>query len=373
MARRKRNTSAIGGNFDSMLDTLMNVVGILVIVLVAVQISGQEAAVRIAAELSKIDPQQVARLEAALAQAKEAAAAAAAALRDQQQEANKDPKAELSRLETALSIEEQLAKAAAAKAAELEKKRAAELAAVQRASEKLEADRKKKAQEQKATEARLADLKRKLGSLPALVAPPAKEVRLPDPRPAPSGVQEVHVMCREGRIWVVDILALREKPIKRADFVVKSKKLDLDGDRWLTDGKTLATEFNKAPVKDGGFEMTLDVQHPPWPRLVLTRMKGRGETADEATRPTGEYARMLRRLAPNTHIIRFFVWPDSFEAYLKARELAGERGYAAGWEPRTNPEEYGIGLGKYSLGVKPPPKPFDPNAKPPPPPPNVID
>ena len=49
MARRRMRTSATGGNMDSMLDTLTNVVGILIIVLVTVQLSTQEAASRIAA------------------------------------------------------------------------------------------------------------------------------------------------------------------------------------------------------------------------------------------------------------------------------------------------------------------------------------
>ena len=47
MARRRSATSATGGNLDSMLDTLTNVVGILVIVLVTVQLSSQEAASRL--------------------------------------------------------------------------------------------------------------------------------------------------------------------------------------------------------------------------------------------------------------------------------------------------------------------------------------
>jgi ABC-type Zn uptake system ZnuABC Zn-binding protein ZnuA len=80
-----------------MLDTLTNVVGILVIVLVAVQLSSQEAASRIAEELEKIDPQEVARLEQAAAEAKEQAEEAAEALREQRQ-AVTDPRAELSRL-----------------------------------------------------------------------------------------------------------------------------------------------------------------------------------------------------------------------------------------------------------------------------------
>lgn len=374
MARRRSTTSAIGGNLDSMLDTLMNVVGILVIVLVAVQLSSQEAASRIAEALEKIDPQEVARLEAAAAQAKQQAAAAAVAIREQRQ-AVMDPRSEVSKLEAELQIEEDLASEAAKRAATLEAQRAAEVAAARKAAELAESKDVAKRQDQQASlEARLSDLQRELKHLPVLPPPPPKEVRLPDPRPSPSGVTELFVLCRDEKIWLVDIAALQEKALKRADFVVRSKKLDPDNDRWITDGKTFVEEFNKAPVKEGGFDMTLEIANARWPRLVLNRMKGSGESVEQAAKSSGDYARTLRRHSPDTHVLRFLVWPDSFETYLEVRERAGERGFAAGWEPMTTPDEYRIPLGKYAIGEKPPPRPPDSTPKPPrPPPPNVLD
>jgi len=118
--------------------------------------------------------------------------------------------------------------------------------------------------------------------------------------------------------------------------------------------------------------MTLDLASNRWPRLVLTRMKGSGETTEQAVKASGELARLLRRLDAQTHVVRFFVWPDSFETYLEIREFTGGRGFAAGWDPVTAPDEYRIALGKYAVGTKPPPTPKDPNAKPPPPR-NVLD
>ena len=56
MARRRSKTSATGANMDSLLDALTNVVGILVIVLVAVQLSSQEAARRMEEMIANIDP-----------------------------------------------------------------------------------------------------------------------------------------------------------------------------------------------------------------------------------------------------------------------------------------------------------------------------
>jgi hypothetical protein len=370
MARRKSATSATGGNLDSMLDTLTNVVGILVIVLVAVQLSSQEAASRIAEALEKIDPQEVARLEQAAEDAKDKAAEAAQALREQRQ-AVTDPRAELSRLEAALQIEQDLADQAAARAAELERQREAERPAAEEAAARLAAEQAKQEAEKKSLEERLAEMQHELDNLPVLAAAPAKEVRLPDPRPIPGGVKELRVLCREGRIWVVDLEALQAKAKKRADFVVRSKQLDPDGDNWISDGGTFVEVFNEAPVREGGFKMSLTIVNNRWPHLVLER--GSGETADDAIKGTGDLARILRRFKPDTHIVRFFIWPDAFEAYLKAREFTNERGFAAGWEPVGSPDEHLIPLGKYQIGVKPPPAPPKPAGTKPPPPPNLLD
>ncbi|MFM7040696.1 MAG: hypothetical protein ACKO35_00685, partial [Planctomycetaceae bacterium] len=110
------------------------------------------------------------------------------------------------------------------------------------------------------------------------------------------------------------------------------------------------------------------------PYLVLERTKG--ESPDDTIKGSGDLARILLRLEPDSHIVRFFVWPDSFEAYLQVREFTGERGYAAGWEPMGSPDEHRIPLGKYQIGEKPPPPaPPAPGTKPPPPPPppNLVD
>lgn len=369
MARRKSRTSAIGGNLDSMLDTLTNVVGILVIVLVAVQLSSQEAASKIASQIEKVDPQEVARLEQEAADGRKLATAAADALR-QQREALTDPRPELARLEVKLAVENEVARQAEARAAELAKKHAADVGAAKQAATKSATERARKDQERKTAQQRLEKMQKELENLPAPKAPLVKEVRLPDPRPAPSGVKELRVLCREGRIHVVDIEAIQEKAKKRADFVVKSKKLDPDGDTWLTDGETFIDEFNKMPVKEGGFEMTLVLEGQRWPRLVLDRTKSRGESADDAVKATGEFARALRRFKPDTHIVRFYVWPDSFAEYLQVREFAGERGFAAGWEPVGSPDEHRISLGRYAVGQKPPPAP--PGTKQPPAA-NVVD
>jgi hypothetical protein len=358
VARRRSKTSATGGNLDSMLDTLTNVVGILVIVLVTVQLSSQEAASRIAATATKVAPEELARLERAAAAAREAAAAAAAALA-REQAAAKNPQAEVARLETEATAAERRAREAADKAAAAQKKRTQDVEKAQQAAataaKAAAAEAAKRQTDHAKAAAVVKELQTRLASLPLPVAPPAKQVRLPDPRPAPKDAKELRVLCRDGRVWVVDIPSLQEPAKKRADYVVKRKKLDPDGDAWLTDGKTFVEEFNESPVREDGFEMTLMISGGKWPQLVLTRMPGSGQTAAEATRGTSPLARTLRRLGSDDHYVRFYVWPDGFEAYLEVRDFVAERGFAAGWEPVTGKDEHRISLGRYAIGTKPPP------------------
>jgi len=376
MARRRSRTSATGGNMDSMLDTLTNVVGILVIVLVTVQLSSQEAASRIAAAIAQIDPEEVKRLEREAEEAKEAAEAAEAQLDAQREARNRDPAKEILRLEAEANTSEAAARAAATKADELVKRKTAESAAAKKAAE--EAAR-KAAEAKAAAERALADVERRRAALAAEldktqkpVAPPAKEVRLPDPRPAPDKAKELRVLCREGRVWLVEIEELQEQAQKRAAYVVRQKKLDPDNDNWLTDGKVFAEEFNKAPVREAGFDMTV-LAPDRWPKLVLARKPGSGQTAEDAVKATGELAKALRKYKPADRFVRFYVWPDGFEAYLAARQLTGERGFAAGWEPVSSPDEHAISLGKYAIGTKPPPPPADAPKPPPAKPPNLVD
>ncbi len=358
MARRRSKTSATGGNLDSMLDTLTNVVGILVIVLVTVQLSSQEAASRIAATATKVDPEELAKLEQAAVAARDAATAAAAAL-SREQAAARNPQAEVARLAAEAAAAERTAREAADKAAAAAKKRTQEWeaarAAAERATAAAAADAARRQAERDKAATVVKDLQARLANLPLPVAPPAKQVRLPDPRPAPKDAKEVRVLCREGRVWVVDIPSLQEPAKKRADYVVKRKKLDPDGDTWLGDAKTLVDEFNESPIREDGFEMTLMISGGKWPQLVLTRMPGSGQPADEAVRSTSPLARALRRLGSDDHYVRFFVWPDGFEAYLQVRDFVADRGFAAGWEPVASPDEHRISLGRYAIGKKPPP------------------
>ncbi|MFM8495483.1 MAG: hypothetical protein ACKOEM_08140, partial [Planctomycetia bacterium] len=337
-----------------------------------VQLSSQEAASRIAEAVEKLDPAEIRKIEEAAGEAKAVADRLEAQVQQLQQPKKRDPAAEAARLEAQAAKAEAAAREAAAKATTLEKAKAEQLKAAQQAAEaaaKKAVDDRAKAEAalKEAQEAQLA-LATELENTRAPVALRAKEVRLPDPRPAPDGAKEVAILCREGRIWVVDTPLLQERGQKRAAFVIKNKKLDPDEDQWVSDGTVFVTEFNKSPVTAGDFKMTLTLLDGKWPRLVLERKKGSGEAPEDAAKASGELSRALRRYGPADHYVRFYVWPDGFEAYPPVRQFVSDRGYAAGWEPQGSPEEFLVPLGKYPVGPKPPPSPAKPK-----PPADVID
>jgi hypothetical protein len=343
---------------DSMLDTLTNVVGILLIVLVTVQLSSQEAASRIAAAVQQLEPGAAERLAEEAAEARAAADRAEVALERQLAAAKQDPAKELARLEAEAARAEKTATESAARAAGIERekseKSAAARAAAEAAGRKAAAERAKAEADVKQVEQRRQAVVAELSKTEKPIPPPAKEVRLPDPRPAPANAKDLRVLCREGRLWVIDPTAVQAQVLKRATFIIRQKKLDPDGDNWLTDGAALATEFNKEPVRADDCKVTMAVSGDAF-TLALARMPGSGQPVEQSVKPLGDLGKALRRFTPADHYVRFFVWPDGFEAYLEARAVAAEREFAAGWEPMGSPDEYRMGFYSLRVGKKPPP------------------
>ena len=112
MARRRSKTSATGANMDSLLDALTNVVGILVIVLVAVQISSQEAARRMEEMIAQIDPAEQERIKQAAADSESKLKEMELALKSESEKDKIDPDKLLASLQDDIAAAELKAKKA---------------------------------------------------------------------------------------------------------------------------------------------------------------------------------------------------------------------------------------------------------------------
>ena len=369
----KRRASGGEMNLDSLLDTLTNVVGVLVMVLMLVSLNVQKAVERI----REIDPSQLGISEAELAKLR-AQAAQVTAKRS--------------------SLEEKADAAALAQAkqelvAALDRMNVLRLSpatAPPPATFKIEDIRKDA--EQKGKQAadlarQLTDAEKELARLKALLAetpelgpaPEAKLVSLPNPREAPAGAKQNLFICRGGKVMAFDPNDLRSRAKKRAEAMLKPLRLRA-GPNGSIDCEKFITQFNNAgSISDAAAKMRLGVEN--FNLYIYYEYKSSGETARQLAAQNSDFRRAIRQLDPAKNYATFLVWNDSFETYVEARRICDEMGLLAGWTPLAEDYVYKVGLG-ISVpceGRPPPPKPSTtpapsgPSAAPPPVPNDVVD
>ncbi len=388
---------------DSLLDALTNVVGILVIVLVAVQLSSQDAARQIVEEYEKkISPEEREKAEEhAKEVARELKRVEKLIQREKKLQAG-DPEKELKELKAELKKIEELAKketaAAEKKRQEAEAKKAEVMEQID-GLHKLLAELEEKSN--KAEVQRLA-LMTELKETRTPKPPPVKEVRLPTPKPSfmfvrnkqgepeLKNLQPVFVLCRGDRIipFPTAGLSWKNDPNLERWFVrtLKSLKIVADKDGWLIPNPELYKSYEEmadAIVKESqekplnlrgydDFEITMKRVGANL-NLVLTPKEDAGERINRAASKTGSLNKVLFDLASGKspyYYIRYLVEPDAFETYLEVRTFTDTwtmpgnnavQGWPAGWEP-IPPDEYAR---EYFAGVRSGEKPPPPTAPPP--------
>lgn len=316
--RRERNQ-----NLDSLLDTMANVVGILVVVLAFTQLQVGEA-------VRRIHNSEVARIRSA---GEALAFAGEGALR------------EVSRLEESLRAG---AKSAALVRSELqqlgaqsEKLRAATrfpgveqadiVAAILRETGKQHEMR----DQLSALRANRKRLEIRLRGSRDAFASATHQIRLPDPRPAPLGTEERVFFCRYGRVSPVDLERLHE--ILNEDLR-KATDSPLSGHLAAS---LLVSHFETHDVGDRDFRWRLsDRAGYGIAARIAFRRDDIGELRSEIVADDSDYRLALSRAQPKSHYLRFYVWSDSFAAYLRAREIAEELGFSVGWRAYDREAEH---------------------------------
>ncbi len=378
MKRNIRKDDDDGGGLDSLLDTMTNVVGILVMVLIATQLGVKDAVSRIS-DAEVVDAAKVEAAREKLLLTKEQRDAIETQLGDlkpvddsaiQVQLADLRRKLEENRArlvqenavanQFALKIEEDTKKAEEAK------KKIQAMAEDESKSKELQAELVKSLEEE-------AKLKAMLDDTPVQEAPPPKIVTLPDPRPAPEGAREVTFLCANNRVYPIAADDWRDKIRKQAEYIVESRRLD-GGPAVGVDEEKFMKEFKKVNrrLTDDFFEVEIYASGI-YPRLKFIPKENDGADEDEVLKPRSRFQRLLFVIDKSKYYARYIVLPDSYEVYLAARAMSDQAGLLSGWEPVGEGWQYTTHLGGSILfGPKPPP---NPNAKPAPPgkPANVID
>jgi hypothetical protein len=362
MARRRSKTSATGGNMDSLLDALTNVVGILVIVLVAVQISSQEAAKRMEEMIEKIDPEELKKIEQQAQEAKAKIDQVTQAIALEKKQEKIDPEKLLRALRDDIEAAEKRAKAdriaaeTAEKAAEKAKLEAEKL------RQRLIAQLAKLEEEAKEYTVARDDLIAQLSKTKIPVPPPPKEVRPPTPRPpmidpqtGRPQLERRDVFVKNGRVIpVIDPGDEMANAVKnRIKYIIASRRLPVSEDNWLPNAQAaniVIEEFNKNPPPLKNFEAKLKLQGKNL-AIDLTPTEEAGEPPQQAIR--GWFRRTVFG-TQRKYYLNFQVAPDSFEEYLAIRKVMDNEQFFAGWQPTTT-FNFTRSSG-FNAGEKPPPR-----------------
>ena len=313
-ARRVRSGSA--QNLDSLLDTMANVVGILIVLMAVTQMTVNDAFERI--RISQTDlTREVSRKR--LAAERDLAATDGASLEDALEAARL--RAHVDRLQSDPSTARVVDDATAT----------AQIAQTRLKMRRLE-------QRIGAKRTELSNLQIRVANYQDNPVPAAAELRLPDPRPAPLGAKPVVFLCRYGRVLFPDLQRLQDEFFQVVGQA-RSRPSTYFRDHDVGN-RDLRWRIIETP---GGMVAQLDWRHAE-----------AGETLDEVRAPGSRLQAVLKGYDPERHYVQFYVWGDSYEPYLEARRQAESLGFAVGWEP------YEIGQGlKFARSPSTPPTPID--------------
>ncbi len=373
-----RGTDEDDGGLDSLLDTMTNVVGILVLVLIVTQMSVAEVVTRITAE-NQIDEEAVAELDQQLEIER-------TELRDLEKILVNPINVDAEKLRQELRLNKDLLERKKALLAQKEKEKNEfaikmvkdeEMAAK---NTKLIADTAAKRQElDKLLSTSLekkAKLSAQLDKTPRVKAPADIEISIPNPRPAPAGIKQLMIICSGNRIYPVNIDAFRKDAEVKAKSIVNRFNLKRDPAKGIDSAK-FKQHYEKLKQQDDFFDVEYYVQGERWPRFRLIPRENKGGFGKELINPRSRLRRWFSTVDFSKYYARFYVLPDSFDSYVMARRFFSKSKILAGWDPQnanwvlTSHVPGGIELGPPRPKPPPPPPGTRPPAKPKPP--NLID
>ncbi len=325
---------ALPDNLDPLVDTLSNVVGILVIVIALTQLELGDALARVAA--GRLAP-PAAEVPADLPAPgrPDVSEAESAALRARLEALRGRSGSDLVRAgEVLRRALDQLAAAPSASVPDAAARRRSETAAV-RNREALEA-RVARAREALAL-ARTSQSNREAHAESLERVPRRLVARLPDPEVVAG--RESWILVRHGRVYLVDREALFDAGRRAIERIVPdgaSRALRPD------EFESVAHYLRKTEIGLGSHRWQMVTE--PGVRLVLEWRTRDGGIERSRIAEDPEFGRWLARRKPDLDTIRFHVWSDSFETYLEARARIEAAGFRGGWRGHEADAELEIGL-----------------------------
>ncbi len=358
--------------FVALMDTMTNVVGVLIIVLVMVGIGLARSVNKVLSDLPPKTIEELAKLKNEVKETK--------------------PKSDLLKIDQASTKLEQDLKKITETLMTLDvtkDKQQIKLIDVSDLAKQLEEKKKERDQRKAEVEKMLAEinqLQARLDTTPVYVPPPAVVVKLPNPRPLPDKAKLQHFLIADNRIYflndeqMIDIaeaelkrvertLAISRETVKGADgkpVIVKDKSGNSSPKQKIVfDAKKLADHFANARI--GNRDLKIEVVPSPntssIPMKILP-LPNAGETIDQTKGLFSVFQTQLKKFkADPKAVVCFHVYKDSISTYLAVREFADQLGVPVAWDIYSSPW-YSRNLPpEYTLNITPPAAPAPtPNA-----------
>jgi hypothetical protein len=178
-----------------------------------------------------------------------------------------------------------------------------------------------------------------IDALKKLPPPPKHDLRYKTPVSQVLQSEELFFECHGGRVAVIDVGAMLEE--MRRDRDEKAKLL---ASQWEVDGVTspvgafrmhyalerergpVAGPAGTAPLPETQFNYSVS-----WVIEPLTEERGEAETA--ALAPGSDFRKVVDALDPKVTAVTFWVYSDSFSVYRRLRDLLHEREYVVAGRP----------------------------------------
>ena len=329
MARRRSKTSATGANMDSLLDALTNVVGILVIVLVAVQLSSQEAARRMEEMIANIDPAEQEEILQRATEAERKLKEIKLAIAEEKEQEEIDPEKLLAVLKEEVAAAEDQANKARLEAEDAEKRVEEKNRGVEESKKQLVKQLVSLEGKEKEFNVAKDALLFEFDNMPTLKAPPPQEVRPPTPKDVPRNPKDGRSILQPRKILVANgkVIPFID-PGKQLETAVKNyvkallnqNKIEPFENRYITDesqATKVIKEFNNKPLENKFFDLELLKDG----KTINVQIIPTEECGEEPEQAVNGIFRDVLRGNQNKWWLQYLVEPDSFETYMAIRKV----------------------------------------------------
>lgn len=326
MARRRKSNLEEGVNLDSLMDALTNVVAVLILVLILVQ---ADVSKKVVDFLEGLEPATSEQVEASKKEVEILVKRVAELDQLLQKDAPTQVEIEVEKRQLAL-LEKDVKE---------RKDLLVELEGLKKAAKEAQEERDVEAQKTEKIQDRIAELEGLLDETPVLKIEPTI-VGIPASRPIPNNASIYRAIVIHNRIHFIDPitpLELFKAEFKKAKIDFPNQRIKRRGsDRYIYQAPPILKHFKGFDFKNSRGQKHELTASPTSTRLhirVSPNLKNGGTSLEELGEPRSDFGRILDKLRFNRRAVLIFnVHPNSFNTYLRARQLADREKVTAGWE-----------------------------------------